>query len=189
VTNDEPGPAQSDELTGAEEVVVSPRSRRLFWVTLVAAIVVILLDQGTKLWAISALADGRSVPFIGDLIRFWLVYNPGAAFSIGANSTWVFTIVAAIAVVVIAWYAWGVRSRRWALALGLLLGGAATHLGDRLFRAPSFGSGHVVDFIDYAGFFIGNVADIAIFVGAVLVVLLTLFGVRPHREKPVASPS
>ena len=50
----------------------------------------------------------------------------------------------------------------WALALGLLLGGALGNLTDRLLRAPGFGRGHVVDFIDYGGLFIGNVADIAI---------------------------
>src|SRR5918998_438862 len=50
----------------------------------------------------------------------------------------------------------------WAVALGMLLGGAVGNLADRLAREPGFGRGHVVDFLDYAGFFVGNVADIAI---------------------------
>ena len=54
----------------------------------------------------------------------------------------------------------------WAVALGLLLGGALGNLVDRLLRAPGPGRGHVVDFIDYFGLFIGNVADVAIVAGA-----------------------
>ena len=153
-------------------------THRLFWSTIVVAIVVILVDQLSKWWAVAALADGRRFPVIGQLIQFVLVYNPGAAFSIGTGSTWVFAILAAVAVAVIGWLAWRVGSKRWSVALGFLLGGAATHLGDRLFRAPGFGRGHVVDFIDYAGLFIGNFADIAIFTGVVMLAVLTLAGVR-----------
>jgi signal peptidase II len=153
-------------------------TRRLFWVTTAIAIVVILADQLSKWWAESALGGGERIPVVGRFIQFWLVYNPGAAFSIGTGSTWVFAILAAVAVVVIGWLAWRVGSTGWMIALGLLLGGAATHLGDRLFRAPGFGRGHVVDFIDYAGFFIGNIADIAIFFGVVLLVVLMLAGIR-----------
>nr|WP_221420892.1 signal peptidase II [Conyzicola lurida] len=150
----------------------------MFWAVVLIAVVVILLDQGSKWWAESALGNGEVVPFIGDLIRFVLVYNPGAAFSIGTEYTWIFAILTGLAVILIAWYARRVTSVGWMVALGLLLGGATTHLGDRLFRDPGFGRGHVVDFIAYADFFIGNVADIAIFVGAVMLVLLTLMG-RP----------
>jgi signal peptidase II len=64
----------------------------------------------------------------------------------------------------------------WALALGLLLGGALGNLTDRLLREPGFGRGHVVDFIAYGSLFIGNVADIAIVVAAVLVALLAVRG-------------
>ncbi|MET4781960.1 signal peptidase II [Glaciihabitans sp. UYNi722] len=152
--------------------------RRLFWYTIVIAIVVIALDQLTKWWAETSLADGKRVPVIGELIQFLLVYNPGAAFSIGTGATWIFAILAAIAVVVIGLLAWRVGSKGWMVAFGLLLGGATTHLGDRLFRAPGFGRGHVVDFIDYAGFFIGNVADIAIFGGVVMLLILMLLGIR-----------
>lgn len=151
---------------------------RLAWYAFAIAVAVILLDQGTKWWAEAALGDGHTVPVVGDFIRFVLVYNPGAAFSIGAEFTWVFAILAAVAVALIAWIAWRVASRGWMVALGLLLGGAATHLGDRLFRAPGFGRGHVVDFIGYGNWFIGNVADIAIFSGAVMLLILTLLGIR-----------
>jgi signal peptidase II len=154
---------------------------RLIGYTVAIAVAVILLDQGSKWWAETALADGHTIPVIGDLIRFVLVYNPGAAFSIGTDSTWVFTILAVVAVVVIVVFAWPVTSRSWMVTFGLLLGGAATHLGDRLFREPGFGRGHVVDFIGYGTLFIGNVADIAIFAGAVTLIVLAVRGIRIGR--------
>ena len=52
----------------------------------------------------------------------------------------------------------------WAVALGLLLGGALGNLVDRLVREPGLARGEVVDFIAYANWFVGNVADIAIVV-------------------------
>lgn len=104
---------------------------------LVLAILVLAADQASKLWATATLSDGRTLSVVGDLIRFHLVYNAGAAFSIGTDITWVFAVVAAIAVLVLSRLAWRVRSRAWSIVLGLVLGGAATHLGDRLFRHPA----------------------------------------------------
>lgn len=163
------------------------RASRLAWPAFAIALVVILVDQGSKWWAETALADGQTIPVIGDLIRFVLVYNPGAAFSIGSDFTWVFALVAAVAVVFIGRLAWRVESVGWMVALGLLLGGATTHLGDRLFREPGFARGHVVDFIGYGDLFIGNVADIAIFAGAVMLALLTVLGV--HMRRPETGPT
>jgi signal peptidase II len=137
------------------------------------AAVVVVLDQLTKLWAERTLTDREPIPVLGEFLQFRLLYNPGAAFSIGENLTWIFTLAAAIAVVVLLWYVAKPQPRAWAIALALLLGGATTHLGDRLFRAPGFARGHVVDFIDYNGWFVGNVADIALFFGAVTLMLLS----------------
>jgi signal peptidase II len=153
-------------------------SHRLYALTIGLAALVIIVDQASKVWAESALADGKVIPLIGDLLRFQLVYNPGAAFSIGTGFTWVFAIIAAIIVVMVAWYSWRVQSKAWAILFGLVLGGAATHLGDRLFRAPSFAQGHVVDFIGYGDLFIGNIADIAIVGAAVYGVVLIARGVK-----------
>ena len=152
---------------------------------LLIAVVVVLIDQATKWWAESALGEGEIIPVIGDVIRFVLVYNPGAAFSIGEGFTWIFTVLAAIAVIFIVWYARRVTKPGLTVALGLLLGGATTHLGDRLFRDPAFARGHVVDFIAYGDLFIGNVADIAIFAGAVLLVVLTVRGMRADEHARV----
>jgi signal peptidase II len=138
------------------------------------AAVVVVLDQLTKFWAERTLTDREPIQVLGDVLQFRLFYNPGAAFSIGENSTWIFAIAAAIAVVVLVWYVAKPQTKGWAIGLALLLGGATTHLGDRLFRAPGFARGHVVDFIDYNGWFVGNVADIALFLGAVALILLSL---------------
>ncbi|MEV8400689.1 signal peptidase II [Streptomyces niveus] len=177
------GAAVADGAVGpaADDALVAPApgpARRLFWSALGVALGLLVVDQGTKWWAVDALADSESIPVFGDFIRFWLVYNPGAAFSMGTGVTWIFTVFAGIAVVAIAWYAWRVRSTPWSYALGLLLGGATSHFGDRLFREPAFGRGHVVDFIDYSGFFVGNVADIGIFAGAVSIVVLSFRGIE-----------
>ena len=163
----------------------APRpSHRLYAVTIGLALLVILLDQASKFWAEATLTVGESTPIIGDLLRFQLIYNPGAAFSIGVGFTWIFTIIAAVAVVALAIFAWRVTSPAWAILLGLLLGGATTHLGDRLFREPSFAQGHVVDFIGYGNLFIGNVADIVIVGCGVFGVILMARGVKFRTEAP-----
>ncbi|TDV42658.1 signal peptidase II [Actinophytocola oryzae] len=137
------------------------------------AVVVVVLDQVTKLWAVRTLTDHAPIRVIGDFIRFRLLYNPGAAFSMGENATWLFTIIAAVAVGALLWYLTRPQPTNRAVGLALLLGGATTHLGDRLFRAPGFARGHVVDFIDYNGWFVGNVADIALVGGAAWLILLS----------------
>jgi signal peptidase II len=172
---------------GATEQTLPEAGRRLrlnVWMISLAAIV-LSTDQATKYWAISALAGDRQITVIPHLIQLRLLYNPGAAFSIGAEMTWVFTLAAAIAVVGILYTGRRLGSPGWAVALGGLLGGAASHLLDRLLRAPGLGLGHVVDFIDYNGFFVGNIADIAITGGTGLLVLLSVRGV-PIRPAPPA---
>jgi signal peptidase II len=157
------------------------------WIAAGVALVVLAADQLSKAWAEASLQPGVRVPLLGDALGIELIYNPGAAFSIGTGFTWIFTLVAAAAVVVGARFAWQVRSRPWAICLGLLLGGATTHLLDRLFRPPGFGRGHVVDFIAYFDWFIGNVADIALFAGAVTLLVVSSLGLtlRPAPAAPV----
>ncbi|MFI5534178.1 signal peptidase II [Kitasatospora sp. NPDC051853] len=167
-------------------VRVERGSGRLYGAMLVLAVVVLLADQLTKLWAVAALSDGERIAVIPSLIHFRLLYNPGAALSLGAGSTWVFTLAAAASVAGILYTARRLASRAWALVLGAMLGGALSHLGDRLFRAPGPARGHVVDFIDY-GPFVGNVADIALVAAATTLMLLTLRGVQlagAPAEKP-----
>src|SRR6476469_9346335 len=142
---------------------------------------VVVLDQATKLWALRTLTDHAPIPVLGDFLEFRLLYNPGAAFSMGENFTWVFAVVAAVAA---GWLLWAVtrpQPKARLIGFSLLLGGATTHLGDRLFRAPGFARGHVVDFIDYNYWFVGNVADIALFCGAVWIVLFGLPAPEPKQ--------
>jgi signal peptidase II len=153
---------------------VAATSTRRLPLALAVAAVVLVVDQATKWWAESALAGRGPVPLLGDLLQLRLLYNPGAAFSIGSGSTWIFTIVAAVAVVVLLRLAARPQPTGRVVALALLLGGATTHLLDRLFRDPGFARGHVVDFIDYNGWFVGNVADIALTVGAGMLIVLSL---------------
>lgn len=136
-----------------------------------------MLDQVTKTIALATLEPGEYVPVIGDLFGLMLVFNPGAAFSFATGSTWIFTIVAVVVTVVIIRVARRIGSRGWAFALGALLGGNLGNLLDRLFRDPGFARGHVVDFLDYGGLFVGNVADIAIVLAAVGMALLAFLGI------------
>lgn len=149
----------------------------------------IVLDQSTKWWAESQLELREYHPLLGDLFGFRLIYNPGAAFGIAADFTWVLTIIAAAAVVGLTWFTFRVRHWLWAVGTGALLGGAISHLGDRLFREPGFAIGHIVDFLDYAGFFVGNVADIALVGGAIVLVVASLFtSPDPSKESEADSP-
>ena len=152
-------------------------TRRAPLITAAVAVAIIAVDQLSKLWAAAQLTGAR-IPLLGDLLGLQLAYNPGAAFSIGEQFTWIFTVLAGLAVVAVGVIAYRTRSLAWSVAWGLLLGGAVTHLADRLFREPGFGVGHVVDFIAYGSWFIGNVADVAIFAAAVLIIVLSLLGLR-----------
>lgn len=164
-----------------------PLRRSLIAWTVSLAILVLVVDQLTKIWAESALAGEGRVPLIGDLLGFVLVYNPGAALSIGTGMTWVLTILVVIVVAVIIRSLRKLGSLGWAIALGLLLGGAVGNLVDRLTNEPGFGEGHVVDFIDY-GVFVGNIADIAIVVAAVMVAILALRGIGIDGQPLVDEP-
>ncbi|WP_348788281.1 signal peptidase II [Leifsonia sp. NPDC080035] len=155
--------------------------RAAFWIAVVCAVAVVAVDQLTKLWAASALADGRTVDVIGSLIRFQLAYNTGAAFSSGPGFTWVFGIVSGVVAAAIVVYAWRVTSVAWAIGLGALLGGAISHFGDRLLR------GYVIDFIDYVNWFIGNVADIAIVLSVVYLGILAVLKVPTGRSAGLPS--
>ncbi|WP_431803910.1 signal peptidase II [Microbacterium sp. bgisy203] len=147
----------------------------------ILAVLVLAVDQFTKYLALQNLPYQQTVEVWGRFLQFYLTRNPGAAFSLGEEVTWIFTIVlgiAALAIVVIA--VRGVRARTWAVVLGLLLGGILGNLTDRLTREPGFGIGHVIDFI-YTPWMmpaIYNVADMFIVTMMICVALLVLVGIR-----------
>jgi signal peptidase II len=143
----------------------------------VLALALLAVDQVTKAWAVQTLTVGERSPLIGDLLGLSLLYNPGAALSIATGMTWVLTAIAVVVVVVTVRASRRIGSRGWALALGLLLGGAVGNLVDRFLRDPGPARGHVVDFIAYGDLFVGNVADIAIVGAAGLIMVLSVRGI------------
>ncbi|MEO7069079.1 MAG: signal peptidase II [Nostocoides sp.] len=146
------------------------------------AVLTLIADQLTKVLALAHLTAGRPVDLVGSWLRLNLIRNSGAAFSLGDRATWLLTLIAIGVLVAIGTMARRLGSRPWALALGLILGGALGNLADRFFRAPGPGRGQVVDFIDYFGLFIGNVADIAIVGAAASIAILSLRGVSASGE-------
>ena len=137
----------------------------------------VFLDQLTKELAIVALSDGSVMPVIGEILRFRLAYNDAAAFSLGVGQTWVLAIIACCAVLALLWFGPRAKNITWTVIAGLVLGGAAGNLVDRLTRAPGFLNGHVVDFISIPfNFPIFNLADTFLVVGVSLAMLRTLMG-------------
>ncbi|WOH93686.1 signal peptidase II [Corynebacterium urealyticum] len=151
-------------------------------VALATLAVVVIIDQLSKWLAVTTLPPREAVPVLGDWFRFLLVRNPGAAFSMGTDATIVLAFVQLIAVGVAVFLAFRARTGLGALTIGLIGGGAAGNLIDRIFREPGGMHGHVVDFFSFWNFAIFNVADIAITVGVVLY-LAIVFIVEPRAER------
>ena len=143
---------------------------------------VLALDVVSKLLAVEELSDREPISLLGGLLTLRLVRNPGAAFGMAQGMTIVFTCVAVAVVVVILRMARRLTSAWWAVALGLVLGGALGNLTDRLLRSPGPGRGHVVDFLELPRWPVFNLADSAIVVAGVLMVVLSARGV-PHDER------
>jgi len=156
-----------------------------------AALGVYALDQTAKFLVVSYLTEGSTVRVLGDVLQWHYVRNPGAAFSLATGMTWIFTIIAAAVVVFIVIFAGRIRSLAWALVFGLLLGGVLGNLTDRLFREPSFGLGHVVDFITTPWLIpaIYNVADASIVTSMVIFMILTIRGVGLDGRRAVREPA
>lgn len=157
--------------------------RRPLWWLVVVALGVVVVDQVTKVLAVEHLTGAGYVPLLGEYLGLKLIYNPGAAFGMASGMTWVLALITVGVIVAIVRLARSLSSRVWGATLGLLLGGAVGNLIDRLVRAPGVLRGHVVDFLSYWDWFVGNVADIAIVVAAVGMVVLTLRGEDPQPPK------
>lgn len=146
----------------------------------ILAALVLAADQFVKYLTTENLPYQEPVPVLGEFLQLYYVRNPGAAFSLGSEVTWIFTIALAVVAAVIVWKAFGLKSRLWAVVLGCLLGGVLGNLGDRLFRGPGFPVGHVVDMISMPWMMpaIFNIADVFIVTGMISVALLVVFGLR-----------
>jgi signal peptidase II len=147
------------------------------------AVVVLALDVVSKVVLVAQLSQTDDpVRILGGAIYIQQTRNSGAAFSLGTGFTIILTAVAIAVVGFIVRTAGRLRSTGWAVALGLILGGALGNLADRVFRSPAFGRGHVVDWISLFGpnakyWPIFNLADSGIVCGAILAALLALRGV------------
>ncbi|MGI5468244.1 signal peptidase II [Streptomyces sp. CA-132043] len=178
----EPGQGDGGETErGAAETgaTATPRKRRRITALLVVALIVYLLDLGSKLLVVAKLEHHAPVQVIGTLLQFEVIRNRGAAFSMGEALTIFLTLIAVAVIVVIFRVARKLYSLPWAIALGLLLGGAFGNLTDRLFRSPGVFQGAVVDFIAPAHFAVFNLADSGIVCGGILIVLLSFRGLDP----------
>ncbi len=156
---------------------------RVLWLTLA----VVVVDQLTKVWVKLTLgAPGalvQSVPVVGDVFKLTYTENPGMAFGLSLGSKLFLTLFSIVATALIALYLWHVRGgpHGYRVALALILGGA---LGNILDRARF---GYVVDFADlhfgdFRPFLVFNVADAAISIG-VVILLLRAFLMRNERPK------
>ncbi len=136
---------------------------------------VVVADQLTKAWVVAALSDGP-LSIVGNDVELHLVRNSGGAFSIFTGATLLLALLAVVLSVVLVRAVRRARDLLTVVALSLVLGGALGNLCDRVFRAPGFLEGHVVDFVRVGSFPSFNVADSAITVGAILLILLTFRG-------------
>ncbi|THV39572.1 signal peptidase II [Glycomyces buryatensis] len=182
-----------------------PRRRGLVLAAYLIAAFAIVLDQVVKAWAVNNLDPDDPERILGGLVYLSLTWNPGAAFSIATDYTWVLAIIATAVVVFLIVLARKILYPAWSIAIGLVLGGAAGNLIDRFFRSPSdvsspldgnLGQGHVVDYISvfqpYGEVFaIFNLADSALCCGVVLIVLLELtgHGFSPESRRPKSEQS
>jgi len=157
---------------------INSRSRAA-WVV-AALIAIVAIDQLTKAWAVSALAHGPK-HLVGDLVVFDLARNSGSAFSRFQGYT---PVLAVLAIVITVFLARSLRQATdlWTLVgLVLVLGGALGNLADRLARSPGFLRGNVVDFVAIGWWPVFNFADSCITIGAIILIVRTVFAPGPAR--------
>jgi signal peptidase II len=142
------------------------------------AAIALTLDIVSKSLVVTHLEGRAPAHVIGGLLQVDVTRNSGAAFSFGAGLTIIFTVIAAAVIVAILRTARRLRSLPWAVALGLLLGGAMGNLTDRVFRSPGIFRGWVVDWIQLPHWPIFNLADSAIVCGGVVTVIIAFLGVQ-----------
>jgi signal peptidase II len=174
------GSPSSPEPDAPEPDAVTPKARSWKWSLLFGGVglLILFLDQLTKALALEHLTPGEPVNVIGTFLKFNLIRNSGAAFSLGAGYTPVISAIQIIVAVGVIYLSRRLGSAGWAVAFGFLFGGAVGNIIDRIFREPSPFHGHVVDFLQTPHWAIFNVADMAVTSAAVLLVIQTLRGIK-----------
>jgi signal peptidase II len=140
---------------------------------IVGVVAIVVLDQLTKSWAVSALAKGPTW-VIGDSVGFELTRNGGSAFSRFQGLTPILAIGAVIVTIVLVRVLRHTTDRILVIGLTLVLGGALGNIMDRIFRAPGFMRGHVVDFVAVGWWPVFNIADSCVTIGAILLIIRSL---------------
>ena len=175
----DPQDAQVPQVQESPEERRGKQRQRKISVLFAVAALAYLLDVISKVIVVAKLEHHAGIDLLGDWLRLEAIRNPGAAFGMGEAFTVIFTAIAAAVIFVIGRLARKLYSLPWAIALGLLLGGALGNLTDRLFRSPGVFEGAVVDFIAPKYFAVFNLADSAIVCGGILIVLLSFRGLDP----------
>jgi signal peptidase II len=149
------------------------------------AAVVVAADAVSKALVLRDLPGRPPVRLLGGLLTLRLTFNPGAAFGVGTSYTAVIALIACAVVIYVIRMAARLRSLAWTIGLGLLLGGAAGNLSDRLFRSPGPLRGSVVDWLNLPHFpWTFNLADASITCAAVLIAILSVSGIRIDGTAP-----
>ena len=145
-------------------------------------LLVVLVDQITKMLIVNHFELGESRPIIQDVLHFTYILNEGAAFGMLADHRWVFLVLSTVSILAIVIYLI-VRSNKigvlWGIALGMIAGGGVGNMIDRVWNGEVLGSGAVIDFIDFCAFpelwsWIFNIADAAVCIGAGLIFLAVI---------------
>ncbi len=148
-------------------------------ITAIVAVLLVAIDQVSKLLVLNNLKDADPVTVIDGFIQFRYVENTGAAFGIFSNNTWALSVFTGIVIILgIIFLATGkLKNKVEYSAVILMLAGGVGNLIDRVFRH------YVVDFIEYTfmDYAVFNFADICVTVGAVLIVLAVI--VETIKEK------
>lgn len=164
--------------------------QRAWWIALIPLIIAYVADLWTKEAVLGNMQEGQRIPVIEPVLSWHFIRNPGAAFSIGTDYTWIFTIIQTVGLGIVLYLVVArARTTPWLITLGALGGGIAGNLTDRLFREPGFGVGHVIDFIAVPNFAIFNIADSFIVVSIIVIVILvmrgkTMDGLPTPEDKP-----
>jgi len=153
------------------------RPRRVAIVIAVACVVYVA-DVISKVAVVATFRPGEQVRLLGGLVTLRVLRNSGAAFSIGTSMTIVFSVIAVGVIIFIVRNARRLVSLPWAIAAGMVLGGATGNLTDRILRSPGAFTGNVVDWIQLPHWPVFNVADSSIVCGGLLAVLLATRGIH-----------
>ncbi len=149
------------------------RRRGVLW-AFVIAVCVFAVDRGLKALVEGSMRVGESIPLIPGFLSLTYIRNDGGAFGILGGNRVVLLLGSAVAIGVVLWMLFsGSSSRLTSLGCGLILGGAAGNLLDRL------STGEVTDYVHFSFWYIFNAADAAIVVG---VAILLLSALRPQEK-------